>query len=130
MNASSEAARTSRVSAPIASPSAAKASAPAASATTHSGKRPQSRSTNRPRPASINSDTATEHTAARPAFSTSSAVRDTRPRTSREKAFSSRSSASVPAASSSVMNISETATASAMRERVERGRAAVQRLSP
>ena len=38
-------------------------------------------------------------------------MRDTSPRTSRGKAFSSRSSASVPAASSSVMNISETAAA-------------------
>ena len=45
---------------------------------------------------------------------------DTRPRTSRENAFSSRSSASVPAASSSVMNISDTAAASATANDVER----------
>ena len=51
--------------------------------------------------------------AARPAFSSSRPVRETSPRTSRGNAFSSRSSASVPAASSTVMNISETATASA-----------------
>ena len=40
-------------------------------------------------------------------------MRDTSPRTSRANAFSSRSSASVPAASSRVTNISDTATASA-----------------
>ena len=68
--------------------------------------------TGRARPSSAR-HTTTEQTAARPAFSTSRPVRDTSPRTSRENAFSSRSSASVPAASSSVMNISETATASA-----------------
>ena len=38
---------------------------------------------------------------------------DTSPRTSRENAFSSRSIASMPAASSSVMNISDTLAASA-----------------
>ena len=113
MNASREAARTSRVSAPMASPRAANPTAPAASASTQSGKRPQSRSTNRPRPTSISRQAVAEHSAARPAFSTSSAVRDTRPRTRRGNAFSSRSSASVPEASSSVMNISDTATASA-----------------
>ena len=40
-------------------------------------------------------------------------MRDTSPRTSRANAFSSRSSASVPAASSSVTNISDTVTATA-----------------
>ena len=113
MNASSEAARTSRVSAPIARPRAAKASADAASAASQSGKRPQSSSMNSPSPPSISRQTTTEQAAASAAFSTSKPVRDTSPRTSRAKAFSSRSSASVPAASSTVTNISETATASA-----------------
>ena len=113
MKASSEAARTSRVRPPIASPSAANASAPTASAASQSGKRLQSMSTNRLRPATITRQTTTEHTAASAAFSASSPVFDTRPRTSRENAFSSRSSASVPAASSSVMNISDTVSASA-----------------
>ena len=41
-------------------------------------------------------------------------ARSTRPRTSRGNAFSSRSSASVPAASSSATNMSETVTAIAI----------------
>ena len=54
-----------------------------------------------------------EQAAASTAFSASSPERETRPRTRRGKAFSSRSIASMPAASSSVMNISETLAASA-----------------
>jgi hypothetical protein len=69
--------------------------------------------TNRLSPATITRHTSTEHTAARVAFSVRSPVFDTSPRTSRENAFSSRSSASVPAASSSVMNMSDTVRASA-----------------
>ena len=49
--------------------------------------------------------------AARPTFSTTSSVRLTSPRTSRPNAFSSRSSASIPAASSSATNIIEPTTA-------------------
>src|SRR5215207_9041450 len=74
MNASRDAARTSRVSAPIARPSAANASAPTASAANQSGKRPQSSSTNSPSPAIIKRQTATEQAAARPAFSASRPV--------------------------------------------------------
>ena len=107
-------ARTSRVSAPIARPRAANASAPAPIAATQRRNRPQSSETKRPSPASISRQIASEQTAASPAFSSSSAVRDTRPRTSRRKAFSSRSSASAPAASRRVMNISDTATAIAI----------------
>ena len=131
MKASSEAARTSRVSAPIASPSAAKASAPTAPARRARAGSGPSRGprTGRGRPASAGRPTS-EQTAASPAFSTSRPVRDTSPRTSRENAFSSRSSASVPAASSSVMNISETATASATANDAERGGAAVERRAP
>ena len=113
MKAISEAARTSRASAPIARPSAAKASAATATAASQSGKRSQLRSMNSPRPASISRQTALEQTAARPAFSASRPVRDTSPRTSLAKAFSSRSPASIPAASSRVMNMSVTAAASA-----------------
>ena len=114
MKASSEAARTSRVSAPIARPSAANASAASASAASQSGKRPQSRSTKSPSPASINSDTATEQTVARPAFSTSSAGARHEPADEARRRRSPRARArACPAASSSVMNMSETATASA-----------------
>ena len=71
--------------------------------------------------------TITEQAAASPAFSASRPVFETSPRTSRENAFSSRSRASVPAASSSVMNMSETATASATANDVSEVGAAVER---
>ena len=61
-------------------------------------------------PTVITSPTTKAHRAARPIFSVSSASRETSPRTSRANAFSSRSSASIPAASSTVTNISERAT--------------------
>ena len=130
MNASSDAARTSRVSAPIARPSAAKASAPRPPRRPRAGSAPSPGPRTGPSPASIRRQTASEQTAASPAFSSSRPVRDTRPRTSREKAFSSRSSASVPAASSSVMNMSETATASATANELSEVRAAVERARP
>ena len=47
------------------------------------------------------------------AFSASRAVRETSPRTSRAYVFSSRSSASMPAASRRATNMSETVTAMA-----------------
>ena len=111
--ASSEAARTSRVSPPIATPMAAKPSAPPTSAASQAGTRAQSSPTNAARPTSISNVTATAHSALSTTFSASSAVREIRPRTSRPNACSSRSSASRPAASRTVTNISDTATATA-----------------
>ena len=111
MNASSDAARTSRASPPIATPSAANATAAKASASSHAGVRLQPRSRNATSTASITAASAHAHRPARPIFSASSPLRDTSPRTSRPNAFSSRSSASIPAASSSVTNISEITTA-------------------
>ena len=112
--ASSEAARTSRASAPMATPSAPKASAPSASAGSQRAKRPHSSSTNSPIPHSSARPTTNAHAALSATFSPSSAVRDTSPRTSRPKAWSSRSRASSPAASRTVTNISEMVTDTAM----------------
>ena len=64
-----------------------------------------------PIPASIAKPTTTAHTVASSAFSPSSASAETRPRRSRSKVFSSRSSASIPEASSRQTNIIETVTA-------------------
>ena len=73
----------------------------------------QSSPTKAASPNSISSVTASAQSALSTTFSASSAVRETSPRTSRPNACSSRSSASRPAASSSVTNISETVTATA-----------------
>ena len=67
--ASSEAARTSRASAPIATPSAPNASAPNASAASHSPTRLQSSGTNALTPASIAKATANAQPAASRIFS-------------------------------------------------------------
>ena len=111
MIARSDAARTSRASAPIATPSAPNAAAAAASARIQSGSRLHGRVTNSDSPASSTSATSPEQMPASPIFSTSRPVWDTIPRTIRRNAFSSRSSASAPAASSRVMNMSVTVTA-------------------
>ena len=110
-NASSEAARTSRASAPIAMPSAPNPMAPDASAITHKPARDQSRLTNAPIPASIARASTNAQPAASTSFSTSSPSRVSRPRTRRASVWSSRSRATPPAASSTHTNISDTLTA-------------------
>ena len=105
MKASRDAARTSLAAPPIAAPKAAKPAPPATMAGIQSRKRPQSRSTNSPRPASISRVTTRETTTPSRTFSVSSADFETSPRVSRAKAFSSRSSASEPATSRTVTNI-------------------------
>src|SRR5205085_393105 len=107
-NANSDAARTSRASEPIATPSAANASEPPASASTHSPERPQSSGTNALTPTSIASDTANAHAADRTTFSVMSWEPGTSPRASRENVSPSRSSASSPDASRTQTNISDT----------------------
>ena len=114
MKASSDAARTSFAAPPIAAPNAAKPAPPATIAGIQSANRPQSRSTKRPRPASIRSVTTTATTTPSRTFSPSSADFETSPRVSLAKAFSSRSSASEPATSSTVTNISVIVAATAI----------------
>src|SRR5437588_470510 len=109
--ASSDAARTSRASAPMATPSAPKASEPTASASSHSPTRLQSSGTNALTPASNANETTRPQAAASRPFSASSTSRETSPRTSRASACSSRSSASAPAASRAHTNIIEMLTA-------------------
>ena len=112
-NASSDAARTSRASPPMATPSALKASAPAEQREQPQRRlRPRDRD-ERAQPATISAASANAHSAASTTFSASSSRRVTRPRTSRPNACSSRSSASIPAASRTVTNMSETVTATA-----------------
>ena len=111
--ASSEAARTSRASAPIATPSAPKPIAPPARATSQRAKRPQSSATKIPMPQSMTRVTTKAHAAASATFSPSSPRRETSPRTSRPNACSSRSSASMPEASRTVTNMSDTVTETA-----------------
>jgi hypothetical protein len=110
-NAISEAALTSRAMAPTATPSAPKARPLTASASTHSSTRAHSRCTNSDTSAAIARVTTVAHPAASTTFSDSSRPGVTSPRTNREYACSLRSSASIPAASSIVTNISETITA-------------------
>ena len=129
MKASSEAARTSRAAAPRAAPAAAKAAPPARIATRISPIRPQSRSTNSSRPAEHQHR---HHEADRPPRGRPSRRAGRRaptsPRVSREKAFSSRSSASEPATSSTVTNISGHRRRDRDREDVERRRVAADHL--
>ena len=86
------------------------ATAPTPRASSHSGRWLQSNVTKGLMPAIISSATGNPHTAASSTFSSSRPSRDTRPRTSRRKAFSSRSSASRPAARRIVTNMSDTVT--------------------
>ncbi len=65
----------------------------------------------------MSSVTANEQMAASTTFSATSVVRETSPRTRRPNACSSRSSASIPAASSTVTNMSEIVTATAIANR-------------
>ena len=95
----------------MATPSAAKATAAKASAASQIGVRLQPRSRKATSTASMTAASTQAQRPASPIFSASSPVRDTRPRTRRPNACSSRSSASIPAASSTVTNISESTTA-------------------
>ena len=114
MNASSELARTSRAAPPIAPPNAAKPAPPAITAARISGARPHSIETSGVSAASSRSVTASDARIPSTIFSTSSPVVPTRPRVIRENAFSSRSSASEPATSRTVTNISVTVAATAI----------------
>ena len=99
-----------------------------ASAASQTGVRLQPRSRNATSTASITAASAQAQSPARPIFSASSPVRETSPRTSRPNACSSRSSASMPAASSTVTNMSEMHHGDLDTEHVERGVRAGDRL--
>src|SRR5436309_2987123 len=117
--ASSVVARTSRVIAPNAVPTAPKATPPTSSASTQPAIRAQRRSSNSAITPSSTSVATTAAIAPSSTFSISSSQRDTGPRMRRPNTCSSRSSASIPPPRNSPMIISVTAAASAIDHRLQ-----------